>query len=105
RFGEKGSSGRRQLDAARAAVEQADTHLLFELADLPAERRLGDAQPRRRPPEVQLLGDGDEVAEGAERPPPRSYPQAPTRGKGSKPVPREEHPRAAPTVGAPPFSA
>jgi hypothetical protein len=31
--------------------------------DLLAQRRLGDVQPRGRAPEVQLLGDGHEVAQ------------------------------------------
>ena len=40
--------------------------LLLELADLLAERRLGHVQPLRRAAEVQLLGDGDEVAKVSE---------------------------------------
>jgi hypothetical protein len=63
---EEGAPGGGELDAARAAHEQLGAHLLLEVADLPAERRLGDVQPRGRPPEVQLLGDGHEVAEVAE---------------------------------------
>jgi hypothetical protein len=31
------------------------------LPDRPRQRRLRDPEPLRRPPEMQLLGDGDEV--------------------------------------------
>jgi hypothetical protein len=33
----------------------------FDLLDRPGQRRLRDAQPRRRATEVQFLGDGHEV--------------------------------------------
>ena len=36
--------------------------LALELADLLRQRRLGDVQPIGGPAEVQLLGDGPEVA-------------------------------------------
>jgi hypothetical protein len=42
-------------------VEELDAELPFELADLLAERRLCDLEALRRPPEVKLVGDGDEV--------------------------------------------
>jgi hypothetical protein len=56
----------RQLDAALRPVEEHDSELLLELADLLAQRRLRDPHPRGRAAEVQLLRDGDEVAEVAE---------------------------------------
>ena len=47
-------------------LEQSHAHVPFELPDMLAHRGLGDAQPARRPPEVQLLGDGDERAQVAQ---------------------------------------
>ena len=47
--------------ALRGAVEQAGAELLFEAADLSAQRRLGDAQVGGGAAEVPVLGDGDEV--------------------------------------------
>ena len=55
-----------ELDAAVGAVEQHDVQLALELADLLAERGLRDAQARRGAAEMQLLRDGQEVAEVAE---------------------------------------
>jgi hypothetical protein len=63
---EKGAAGGRQLDAARAADEELRTHLMLEIAQLPAERRLRGMKPLLgRDGETALLGDGDEVAEMA----------------------------------------
>jgi hypothetical protein len=47
-------------------VEELDAELPLELADLLAERRLRDLEALRRAAEVQLLGDGDEVAQPPE---------------------------------------
>lgn len=47
-------------------MEQRDAELLLELADLLAEGRLRDAQPGGGAPEMQLLGDGGEIAEVAQ---------------------------------------
>ena len=58
--------GRGQLDLALVAQQQRRADLLLELADLLAQRRLGHVQALRRAAEVQLLGDGDEVAQVAE---------------------------------------
>jgi hypothetical protein len=55
-----------QSDAVAGSDEERDAELALELADLLRERWLSDVQPRGRPSEVQLLGDGDEVAEMAE---------------------------------------
>ena len=46
---------------APVAGEQCDAELALERADLLAQRRLRDMQPRRRPMEMQLLGHRDEV--------------------------------------------
>jgi hypothetical protein len=40
--------------------------LILQVANLPAQGRLGDVQPRRRACHILLFGDGDEVAEVAE---------------------------------------
>src|SRR5439155_15028571 len=61
---EKGFSGRGQLDAVSSAVDQLSADFLFEIADLPAQRRLrsvefllgGNGQ-------TAGIGHGDEVAE------------------------------------------
>ncbi len=58
--------GRGQLDLALVAQQQRRADLLLELADLLAQRRLGHVQALRGTAEVQLLGDGDEVAQVAE---------------------------------------
>ena len=48
---------------AAIAHEQLHPDTGLERLDLLRERRRGDVQTRRRPPEVQLLGHGDEVAQ------------------------------------------
>ena len=47
---------------AAVAVEEARTDLLFERFDLLAQRRLRHVQAARRAVEIQLLRDGDKVA-------------------------------------------
>lgn len=59
------SAGVGQLDAHPIAVEKTDAELSLEVADLPAERRLGDAQLLRRPAKIQVLGDGVKVTQVA----------------------------------------
>lgn len=54
---------RRQRYPALRALEQAHTHLALQIADLHRQRRLADVQPCRRAGEVELLCDGDEVAQ------------------------------------------
>jgi hypothetical protein len=66
-LGQQGPAGLGQLDAP-AADEQLHAQLTLERLDLEAERWLGDAQPLGRPAEVQLLGDGDEVAKMSRAP-------------------------------------
>ena len=60
---ERGAAGRRQLDVARRAMNQtrADRHL--ELLQGLTQRRRCQVQPRRRLPEMQLLGKNDERAQ------------------------------------------
>ena len=53
--------GLRQLHAARRAHKQLDLQLVFDLPDLPRERRLGDAQPARSAPHVELIGNGQKI--------------------------------------------
>jgi hypothetical protein len=60
---EEHCSRRRQLDLARRPDEQRRAELGLERPDLSRERRLSDVQALGCAAEVQLLGDGDEVAE------------------------------------------
>jgi hypothetical protein len=45
---------------ARAAHEQRDPERALQVTDVAADLRLGKPQRQRRPPEMELLGDGDE---------------------------------------------
>ena len=66
RLGEEAAAGRGDAHRAAGALEQLGLERMLEDLDLPAQRRLRHVQPRRRPPEVKLLGDRDETAELAE---------------------------------------
>ena len=58
--------GRRPVADASAtafAVEQAKTELRLELENLPAQRRLTDVARRRRPAEMAVIGDRDDIFE------------------------------------------
>jgi hypothetical protein len=57
----------RERDAARAPVEQRRAGAALERADLVRERGLGDEQPLRGARERLRLGDGDQVAQLAQR--------------------------------------
>ena len=60
---EKGPAGGGQFDAVRAAAQQLDADLVFEIADLAAQRRLRRVQPfLGRERQAALLGDRDEIA-------------------------------------------
>ena len=59
-------AGRSRLHAPARAREELHPELVLQQPDLVAQRRLRHVQPLRGPAEVQLLGDGDEVAELAE---------------------------------------
>ncbi|KSV66639.1 hypothetical protein N182_35055 [Sinorhizobium sp. GL2] len=50
----------RQLDPARRPLEQPHTEFLLQRLDVRTQRWLGNAHPRRRPIEVQLLGHCNE---------------------------------------------
>ena len=64
---EKGPAGRGELDAARAAFQQFDPDLQFQIADLSAQRRLRRVQPPFGGVcEAALLGDGNEITKVAE---------------------------------------
>ncbi|MCY1554097.1 hypothetical protein D9M68_906430 [compost metagenome] len=56
----------RQRHLARGAPQQLHAQRCFQLADVEAERRLGDGQPLGGSSEVQFLGDGDEIPELAQ---------------------------------------
>jgi hypothetical protein len=63
---EKRLARRRQLDPARTAIEQLGAYLLFQIADLAAQRRLRGVQPAfgcHR--QATRLGYGDEIPQMA----------------------------------------
>jgi hypothetical protein len=62
RFDEERAARVRQEDATARPVEEGDAEIAFEHTDLLTQRRLGDVKPPRRPPEVALFRDGDEVS-------------------------------------------
>ena len=64
---------RRELDAARRAVQQRHAELGLEPPDLLRERRLGHVQALGGAAEVAFLGDGDERAQVAELHAPAIY--------------------------------
>lgn len=61
-LGKEAATGLGGDDGVRAAVEQLDTELALQLADLLAQRRPADVQARGGPAEVPLLDDREEVA-------------------------------------------
>ena len=66
RFAEQRLAGLSQRHGgASAAVQEPGAEAALELLQVAAERRLGDVESLGRAPEVQLLGDRDEVTEGA----------------------------------------
>jgi hypothetical protein len=60
---EQRRASRCQLDAARSPYEQHQPQLPLELANRTRERRLRHVQTLRCPPEMQLLRNGDEIAQ------------------------------------------
>src|ERR1700694_3229409 len=66
RLGQEGGTGRRELDAARHALEEGCADLALQVADLPAQGRLCNVQALCRPAEMELLRDGHEVTEMTE---------------------------------------
>ena len=67
REGQQLAAVRRELDLARAAIEELDVELLLEPADLLTQRGRRDAQPFRGATEVQLLGEHAEIADHVDR--------------------------------------
>lgn len=64
---EEDAAGGSELDAAAAAEEQRGSDLLFEIADLPAQRGLSGVEHFfGGEPEAACLGYGDEIAEMSE---------------------------------------
>jgi len=57
-----------------AVVEQRDTEFNFQIADLPAQRRLRNMKPRRRARHILFLSDDDKVAQATEFHSYRAYP-------------------------------
>ncbi len=62
-FVEEDVSSLRQGNAPLAAGYERDAGFALEVLYLPAERRMGNVQPRRGAPQIQLLGHRDEVAQ------------------------------------------
>jgi hypothetical protein len=61
---EESPASGRQLDAVRAAIDQLNADFLFEVADLPAERRLGGMQfALGRNRQTAGIGHGNEVSQ------------------------------------------
>ena len=61
---EEYAAGSGQRDAARAALQQFDADLQFQIADLPAQRRLRRVQPPLgRIGQAALLGNRNEIAQ------------------------------------------
>ena len=60
---QEGLAGGGQGDLPAAPRQQGHAELRLELADRPAERRLRDVEPLGGAPEMQLLGDREEVPE------------------------------------------
>jgi hypothetical protein len=64
--GEQLPAGWGQLGGPLVPHEQLDLELVFQRPDLAGQHRLGDVQGLSGPAEVQLLRDGDEIAQLAE---------------------------------------
>ena len=57
---------RREPHPPCRAMEQFDTELGLQLADLVAQRRLGNVQPFRSAAEVEFVGDDHEIPEATQ---------------------------------------
>ena len=66
RLREKCLSGRREFDPPFRPTKQAGAELILEAPYLLAQRRLRDVEPRGRPAEMQLFGNGEKGAEVAQ---------------------------------------
>lgn len=65
-FVEEGPPVGSQAQALLAALEQLQAETLFQLGDLPAQRRLGDVQLLGGAADVLDLGHGDEITKLSE---------------------------------------
>ena len=63
RLAHQDPSGVGELDATTVALEQLHAEPRLELLDRTGQRRLRDAEQVCRPTEVQLVGNGEEIAE------------------------------------------
>ena len=63
RLSQERSTGFGKLDASFGAIEERDSQFSLELADLPAQRRLGHPKRARSFRKVQFLRNADEVAQ------------------------------------------
>ena len=63
RIQQERAPGRGQPHVMGSALQQRNPEFAFQPLQLLAQRGLDDMLPGRRPPEVQLLGQGDEVTE------------------------------------------
>src|SRR5262249_27819189 len=61
RVGKKSLPGGCQLQSRVSSLKQSDTQLFLQVAQLPAHRRLGNAQTRGSAAYVQFFRDGDEI--------------------------------------------
>ena len=61
-FDEEHGPGGRQRDLVVRPIQEPNAQLLLEVVHLLADGRLADSQTVSGAPEVQLIGDGDEVA-------------------------------------------
>jgi hypothetical protein len=66
RMGQQRRTGDGQRDGAAVTVEQANLQIAFERLDLLGQRRTRNVQPLGRAREIQLFGDGHEVAQLAQ---------------------------------------
>ena len=63
RVSEKSGAFGQQLHASRCPAKERRAQFVFEVADLPAQRRLRDVQATGSAADVLLLGDRDEVGD------------------------------------------
>src|SRR5436190_2024426 len=66
RFDEKNFPSFSESHGFRAMVEKRDAQLIFEVANLPTQRRLRNMKPRSGTCHVLFFSDGDEVSQVAE---------------------------------------
>jgi len=59
---QKRSPGLGETHASLQSLEECESYVVFELSDLPRQRRLNDVQPLGGPPEVLLFAHRDEIA-------------------------------------------